>query len=169
MRFSRQEYWSEFLSCPSLGRILWGIFPTQGSNLHFLRPLHWQADSLPLVPPGIQFHHFMANTRVKKWKQWQILFSWSPKYLQTVTAPMKFKRHMFIGRKTGQHRQHVKKQKQKICTIKALVFPVVMYGMWEVDHKEDWVLKNWYFLIVVEKILESPSNCKIKPVNSKAN
>ena len=26
-----------------------GIFPTQGSNL---RLLHWQADSLPLVPPG---------------------------------------------------------------------------------------------------------------------
>ena len=27
-----------------------GIFPTQGSNL-YLRLLHWQADSLPQVPP----------------------------------------------------------------------------------------------------------------------
>ena len=27
----------------------------------------------------------------KNWKQWQILFSWAPKSLQTVTAAMKFK------------------------------------------------------------------------------
>ena len=31
--------------------LLWGIFLTQGLNLHFLCLLHWQADSLPLVPP----------------------------------------------------------------------------------------------------------------------
>ena len=29
-----------------------GIFPTQGSNLFLLHFLHWQADSLSLVPPG---------------------------------------------------------------------------------------------------------------------
>ena len=28
--------------------LLQGIFPTQGSNLHLLSPLHWQADSVPL-------------------------------------------------------------------------------------------------------------------------
>ena len=32
--------------------LLQGIFQTQGSSLHFLRLLHWQAGSLPLVPPG---------------------------------------------------------------------------------------------------------------------
>ena len=32
--------------------LLQGIFLTQGSNLHFLRLLDWQASSLPLVPPG---------------------------------------------------------------------------------------------------------------------
>ena len=31
---------------------LQGIFPTQGSNLHLLCLLHWQAGSLPLAPPG---------------------------------------------------------------------------------------------------------------------
>ena len=43
--------------------------------------------------------------------------------------------------------------------------------MWESDHKESWALKNWCFQIVVlEKILESPSDCKdIKPVNPKGN
>ena len=30
---------------------LQGIFPTQESNLHFLSLLHWQAGSLPLLPP----------------------------------------------------------------------------------------------------------------------
>ena len=43
--------------------------------------------------------------------------------------------------------------------------------MWEVDHKEGWAPKNWCFRIVVlEKTLESPLNCKeIKPVNPRGN
>ena len=32
--------------------LLQGIFPTQGSNLHFLCLLLWQEDSLPLEPSG---------------------------------------------------------------------------------------------------------------------
>ena len=32
--------------------LLQGIFPSQGLNLHLLCPLHWQAGSLPLAPPG---------------------------------------------------------------------------------------------------------------------
>ena len=32
--------------------LLWGIFPTQGSNPQFLCLLHWQAGSLPLATPG---------------------------------------------------------------------------------------------------------------------
>ena len=43
--------------------------------------------------------------------------------------------------------------------------------MWELDYKESWTLKNWYFQIVVpEKTLESPLDCKeIKPLNPKGN
>ena len=43
--------------------------------------------------------------------------------------------------------------------------------MWELDYKESWVLKNWWFWIVVlEKILESPLDCKeILPVHPKGN
>ena len=33
-----------------------GIFPTQGSNLNLLGPLHWQVDSLPL-------HHHLGNPK----------------------------------------------------------------------------------------------------------
>ena len=43
--------------------------------------------------------------------------------------------------------------------------------MWEFDHKESWVLKNWCFwTVVLEKTLESPLDCKeIQPVNPKGN
>ena len=43
--------------------------------------------------------------------------------------------------------------------------------MWELDHKEGWVLKNWCFgTVVLEKTSESPSDSKeIKPVNPKGN
>ena len=43
--------------------------------------------------------------------------------------------------------------------------------MWEFDHKEDSVLKNWCFLtMVLEKTLESPLDSKeVKPVNPKGN
>ena len=47
MGFSRQEYWSG-TPFPSQR-----IFPTQGSNLHLLRLLHWQVDSLPLHHIGL--------------------------------------------------------------------------------------------------------------------
>ena len=51
-----------------------------------------------------------------------------------------------------------------------MVFPVVMYGC-KLDHKEDWVLKNWCFLtVVLVKILESPLDYKeSKWVNPKGN
>ena len=43
--------------------------------------------------------------------------------------------------------------------------------MWELNHKESWVPKNWCFLtVVLEKTLESPLDSKeIKSVNPKGN
>ena len=43
--------------------------------------------------------------------------------------------------------------------------------MWELDHKEDWALKNWCFqTVVLEKTLESPLDYKeIKSVHPKGN
>ena len=77
----------------------------------------------------------------------------------------------------------------KICLVKAMVFPVVLYRwMWEMDHKEGWTLKNCtefageissegirrnsaqFQIVVLEKTLERPLNCKeIKPVYPKGN
>ena len=42
--------------------------------------------------------------------------------------------------------------------------------MWVLDQKEGWQPKNWCFWIVVlEKALESPLHSKIKPINPKGN
>ena len=43
--------------------------------------------------------------------------------------------------------------------------------MWELNHKEIWLLKNWCFQsVVLEKTLESPLDCKeIQPVYPKGN
>ena len=43
--------------------------------------------------------------------------------------------------------------------------------MWELDHKESWVPKNWCFwTVVLQKTLENPLDCKeIQPVNPKGN
>ena len=50
--------------------LLQGIFPTQGSNLHLLCLLQWQADSLPLsflgspIPAYIAFKSGYTHTHV---------------------------------------------------------------------------------------------------------
>ena len=43
--------------------------------------------------------------------------------------------------------------------------------MWELDYKESWALKNWYFwTVVLEKTLESPLDCEeIHPVHLKGD
>ena len=65
----------------------------------------------------------------------------------------------------------------KLCFFKAK-FSSQSYGffsshvwMWELDHKESWVPKNWCFWTVVwEKTPESPLDCKeIQPVHPKGN
>ena len=50
-----------------------GIFSTQGSNLRLLRFLHWQAYSLPLGPPGKEFHKGM--TQMNSANYWGLLNS----------------------------------------------------------------------------------------------
>ena len=58
----------------------------------------------------------------------------------------------------------------KVHLVKAMDFPSSHVWMWELDYKESWVLKNWCFwTVVLEKTLESPLDCKIKPANPKGN
>ena len=85
------------------------------------------------------------------------------------------KRCLLLGRKAMTNLDSILKSRDiilltKFCLVKAMVFPVVMYGC-ELDYKESWVLKNWCFwTVVLEKTLESPLDCKeIKLVNPKGN
>ena len=110
----------------------------------------------------------------KQWKQWQTLFSWTPKSLQMVTEAMKL-RHLLLGRKTIANLDSMLKSRDitlptKVHLVKAMVFPSSHVWMWELDHKEGWVVENWCFRIVLGKTLESPLDSKeIKPVNPKGN
>ena len=68
-------------------------------------------------------------------------------------------------------RQHIKKQRHYFAN-KGLSSQ--SYGhvwMWELDHKESWMPKNWCFwTVVLEKTLESPLDYKeIQPVHPKGN
>ena len=74
-----------------------------------------------------------------------------------------------------QPRQHIKKQRHYLAnkgpSSPGYGFPSSHVWMWELDYKQSWVPKNWYFwTVVLEKTLESPLDCKgIQPVNSKGN
>ena len=43
--------------------------------------------------------------------------------------------------------------------------------MWELNHKEGWVLNNWpFWTVILQNTFESPLDCrKIKPINPKGN
>ena len=74
-----------------------------------------------------------------------------------------------------QPRQPVRKQRHYFAnkgpSSQSYGFSSSHVWMWELDYKESWVTKNWWFWIVVlEKTLESPLDCKeIKLVNPKGN
>ena len=72
-------------------------------------------------------------------------------------------------------RQHIKKHSHyfadKGLYSQSYGFSWSYIWMWDLDHKEGWVLKNWCFqTVVLEKTLESPLGSKeIKPVHPKGN
>ena len=73
-----------------------------------------------------------------------------------------------------QPRQHIKKQKHfanKVPSSQSYGFSCGHVWMWELDYKENWMLKNWCFwAVVLEKTLESPLDCKeIQTVHPKGN
>ena len=87
----------------------------------------------------------------------------------------KIKRLLFLGTKAMTNPDSILKSRditlaKKVCLVKAMVFPVVMFGC-ELEDKESWALKNWWFwTVVLEKTLENPLHCKeIQAVNPKGN
>ena len=92
-----------------------------------------------------------------------------------VTVAMELKDACSLEENYDQHRQHIKKQRHYF----AIKGPISQnYGfssshvwMWELDYKESWAPKNWFFwTVVLDKTLGSPLYCKeIQPVHPKGN
>ena len=110
----------------------------------------------------------------KQWKQCQTIFGGS-----RITADggcsHEIKRCLLLGRKVMTNLESILKSRDitlttKVHLVKAMVFPVVMYG-WELDCEENWAPKNLCFwTMVLEKTLESPLDCKeIQPVHPKGD
>ena len=77
----------------------------------------------------------------KQWKLCQILFWGAPKSLQMVTASHEIKRCLPLGRKVMTNLYSILKSRDitlptKVHLVKAMVFPVVMYGC------ESWTIKK---------------------------
>ena len=101
---------------------------------------------------------------------------WASASLHIIKVKTCIKLHLLLGRKVMTNLESILKScnvtlPTKFHLVKAMVFPVVMYGLWELDYKESWALKNWFFwTVVLEKTLESPLDCKeIQPVHPKGD
>ena len=105
----------------------------------------------------------------KKWKQWQILFSWSPKSLSMVDCSHEIKRCLLLGRKTMTNVDSILNAETSLCCQSLYgqnySFPSVHVQMLELDHKEGWATKNWCFwTVVLRKTLENLLDSKeVKP------
>ena len=90
---------------------------------------------------GIWSHHFMANRWGNNGNNDRLLFSWSSKSVKVVTAAMKFKRRLLLGRKVMTNLDSILKSRDitlptKVHLVKATVFSGVMYGC------ENWTIKK---------------------------
>ena len=93
---------------------------------------------------------------------------------QMVTAAMKLKDTWSLEEKYDKPRQHIKKQRHYFANkgpSSQSYFSSSHVWMWQLDHKESWVSKNWCFwTVVLEKTLESTLDCKeIQPVHPKGD
>ena len=87
----------------------------------------------------------MANRWGNNGNSERLYFGGAPKSLQTVTAVIKLKKSLLLGRKAMTKLDSIWKSRDitlstKVPIVKAMVFPVVMYGCesWTVKKAERW-------------------------------
>ena len=86
-----------------------------------------------------------------KWKQWQTIFLGS-KITVNSDCNHEIQRHLVLGRKAMTNLDSKLKSRDitlltKVHLVKAMCFSRSHIWMWELDHKEGWVPKNWCFWI----------------------
>ena len=111
----------------------------------------------------------------KQWKQCQTLFSGGSKITADGDCSHEIKRRLLLGRKVRTNLDSILKSRDitlptKVRLVKAMVFPVVMYGC------ESWTVKKAErrridaFELWCWRRLESPLDCKeIQPVHSEGD
>ena len=94
---------------------------------------------------GIQSHHFMANRWGKKMEIVRDFIFLGSKITTDGNCSHEIKRHLFLGRKAMTNLGSILKSRDitlptKICLVKAMVYPVVMYGCesWTIKKAECW-------------------------------
>ena len=84
------------------------------------------------------------------------------------------KRSLLLGRKAMTNLDNLLKSRDVALPTKvhsqSYGFSSSHVWMWELDYKESWAPKNWWFWnVVLEKTLESPLDCKIKSILKEIN
>ena len=77
----------------------------------------------------------------KQWKQWLTLFFLGSKIIADGDCSHEIERHLLLGRKVMTNLDSILKSRDitlstKVCLVKVMVFPVVMYGC------ESWSIKK---------------------------
>ena len=110
----------------------------------------------------------------KQWNQWETLFSWAPKSLQVVTVAMKLRDACCLEKSYDRSIDSILKSRNitlqtKVHLVKAMIFPVVMYGCesWttKTEHRRIVAFDEWWW-----RWLESPLGFEeSKPVLQEIN
>ena len=111
----------------------------------------------------------------KQWKQCHTILG-GCKITTDDDCSHEIKRRLLLGRKFITNLDSILKSRDIIFANKVLSsqgygFSSGHVWMWELDCEESWAPKNWcIWTVVLEKILESPLDCKeIQPVHSKGD
>ena len=83
----------------------------------------------------------IQKTKIMIWKKWQTLFWGGSKITADGDCSHEIKRHLLLGGKIMTNLHSILKSRDitlpaKVCLVKAMVFPVVMYGC------ESWTIKK---------------------------
>ena len=108
----------------------------RGSGRHF----HFETDFSRLLYHGIQSHHFMANMGEKMETIIDFIFL-RTKIIADDDCSREIKRRLLLGRKAMTNLGSILKSRYttlltKVHIVKAMVFPVVIYGC------ESWTIKK---------------------------
>ena len=160
---TRLSNWSDLIWSDAL----WGIRIRSLWKLPDGRDWLWGKLDLVLIASGP-----ITSWQIdgEKWKQWETLFFWGFKITADGDCSHEIKTCLILGRKVMTNLDIILKSRDvtlltKVHLVKAMVFPVVLYGC------ESWTIKDWCFwTVVLEKTLEGLlDNKEIKPINPKGN